>query len=79
MFRIWFKFMPVNPKDLDPRVPFQTVACCLGLEETSADMQSFADVERCLSYMHNVAPTVLLPQFSSRVMWQKKMELAMDI
>ena len=62
MFRIWFKFMPVNPKDLDPRIPFQTVV----LPARAKKYQLICKVLvmwRNVSYMHNVASAVLLSQF----------------
>ena len=46
-------------------------------------MQSFGDVEKCVSYMHNVASSVLLPQVSSRIIQllqkEKKLVMVMDI
>jgi len=60
--------MPVNPKDLDPRIPFQTVV----LPARAKKYQLICNVLvmwRNVSYMHNIVSTytVLLPQFSSRV------------
>ena len=73
--------MPVNPKDLDPKIPFQTVVCCLpGLRR---NISWYAKFCWCGEMSHICIMLLLLcccPSFPLGLYYiaKKKMELVMD-